>query len=279
ERPLLFEASYKTPHWPFWAPKELFDYYRALVTPPEIPDEVQLVNYLKRKREGEQCFENTAEEILNARAAYFALIEWVDGEIGKLLDTLEKLGVLDDFIIVLHADHGHMAGNHGLWAKCCAYEHSVRTPMMISWPGQIPEGKVIDTPVSNVDIFPTLCDYAGLKTPADLRGESWRNLIDAKVPPQDFKERTILSEFFQYDRGWVMARRGNIKLVDYWYEYQGKEQQLFELEKDPDELNNLAGNPDLAEIQASLQKEIDALPPAFHWDEEVERAWHTPPMR
>jgi choline-sulfatase len=276
ERPLLFEASYKAPHWPYWAPKDLFDYYRQCVTLPAIPDELPPTEYLGKKRAEEQHFENTPEEILNARAAYFALIEWVDGEIGKLLNALEALGVLDDFLIIMHADHGDMAGNHGLWNKGCAYEHAVRTPMMISWPGRIPAGKVIDTPVSNVDIFPTLCDYAGLGTPEGLRGRSWRPLIDAGDPPSDFAGRTIISECFKGPSGWVMARRGDIKLVDYWYGHRGNEKQLFDLRRDPQELTNCAGDPGYKAIQHSLQEDIDSLPTPFTWNEDAEKLHHLP---
>lgn len=267
DRPLMFQVSYKTPHWPFWAPPELFAYYRERVSLPRIADDAASHPHMAWKQSVEQPFANTEDEILNARAANYGLIEYVDGQIGQVLDTLEDLGVLDEFLVVMHCDHGEMAGNHGQWGKACAYEHSVRVPMMVSWPGHIPAGRVIDANVSNLDIYPTLCDYARLDQPPGLRGDSLRPLIDSQQTPEHFRDRVILSEFFAGNRSWVMAKRGHHKLIEYEHDGEALPSQLFDLATDPQETANRAGDTSHAQTQKELSAAIAALPEPFTWDE------------
>ncbi len=290
DRPLLFEVSYKCPHWPFWAPKDLFDYYRPRVSLPRIGPDGPGNFFLDRIRQGETPFENTPDEILNARAANYALIELADREIGKILDCAQGLGILDEMLVVMHCDHGEMNGNHGAWGKGRAYEHSVRVPLMMSLPGTIPAGTVIDAPVSNVDIFPTLCDYAGIDASPGLRGESLRGLIDGHEAGR-WENRPIVSEFFNWRRGWTMVRQGRLKYVDYWghpddefpldcWARTGwqRDAQLFDLQADPDERVNLAGRADHAAACAQLQAIIDALPVPFRWDEAAQSDHYRPPQ-
>lgn len=279
DRPLLFQVSYKCPHWPFWAPEDLFRYYRERVQLPRIPADDPGNFCLDAFRRTESPFENTDEEVLNARAANYALIELADREIGKILDCAQSLGILDDMLVLMHCDHGELNGNHGCWGKGRAYEHSVRVPLMISLPGTIPAGAVVDAPVSNLDIFPTLCDYAGIEPPEGLRGESLRGLIDGN-DPERWAARPIISEFFSYRRGWSMVRQGRFKYVDYWAHPHDKvpldnwdrtgwlrASQLFDLQADPDERTNLAGQPAHVQTCAELQTILDALPVPFRWDE------------
>jgi len=288
DRPLLFEVSYKCPHWPFRAPRDLFEDYRAQVTMPRIPPDEPGNFFLDTIRRGQQPFENTDDEILNARAANYAMIELVDRELGKVLDCAQDLGILDEMLVVMHCDHGEMNGNHGCWGKARAYEHSVRVPLMVSLPGAIPAGRVIDTPVSNVDIFPTLCDYAGLEPPPGLRGLPLRGLIDGR-DADAWRTRPIISEFYNFRRGWTMVRRDNLKYVDFWghpndefpldcWDRAGwlRDAQLFDLDTDPDERVNLAADPTRAATCAELQAIIDALPTPHRWNEPAETQHRTP---
>lgn len=268
-RPLLFEVSYKTPHWPFIAPQELFDYYRERVTMPEVM-EVPDHPYFSHKATWETPEANTEDEILNARAAYWGLCEWVDFQIGLVMETLEELDIMDEFMIGFRSDHGEMAGEHGCWGKGCMHEWSSRIPFMLSYPGEIPENTNITENVSGVDLFPTLCDYAGLEIPNDLRGQSLRPLIDGSNP-ETFAKRTVISEFFG-GHNCVMAKRGNIKLIS----YSEGPAQLFDLGKDPNEVNNLNGNTDYTEIQNQLKNEINQLPEPWRWEEDQEKSHHTP---
>lgn len=270
-RPLLFQVSFKTPHWPFWAPKELYDYYRERVTLPTVRERSGHP-FMKHKQGWEQPDGNTEEEILNARAAYYALIEWVDGQIGQVLDTMEELGVLDDFMIIYHSDHGEMDGEHDAWGKGCAYEDSVHVPLLVSCPGEIPAGEVRETPVSLVDLFPTMCDYAGLETPPDMRGDSLRPLIDGG--DEAFAERIVISEFHGGYSPWVMAVRGDLKYVHYTRDDAPDE--LFDLSDDPHETENRIDRPEYADARRDLLAAIEALPEPFQWQEEAEQERMTP---
>lgn len=269
DRPLLYQVSWKTPHWPYWAPPELFEYYQGRVHPPAAPRPEPKEMHPYRRWMVEK-FQHTDEQIARARAAYWGLIEYTDQQIGKVLDMLEELGVLDEFIIVYHADHGEMAGNHGCWGKGIPYEHSTRVPLMISWPGQIPEGKRIDTPVSTYDLFGTLNDYAGLDQPPGQRGQSLRPLIDEADGAEQLRSRTVFSEFYNHGSNapaWVMARRGAIKYNRYG---DGMPEQLFDLAADPHEQDNRADDPAYAQVKAELAREIDTLPQPWKWDESAE---------
>jgi len=274
DRPLMLQVSWKTPHWPFIAPPEYFNYYLDRVSPPDIPPPPPEKQhpYMAACNRRDQ---NTDEEILRARAAYWGLVQYLDRQVGIVLGTLEELGVLDEFLIFYHSDHGEMAGNFGAWGKGCMHEDAVRVPFIASWPGRIPQGARVTENVSMLDLFPTLCDYCGLEPPGRLRGDSLRPLIQGDS--RSFSERTVLAEYYPggYRGGdspdcgaLMMALRGHTKLIT--YPRPGHPAQLFDLRDDPKELDSHAADADYASIRGELQREIDALPEPFVWDEQAE---------
>lgn len=258
QRPLLFEVSFKTPHWPFVCPEELFSYYREIVSLPEKPLPEDAPRYLKGIHADCQPADITEDHILNARAAYWGLCEWVDRQIGQVLETLDDLGLRDEFVIHYTSDHGEMAGEHGMWGKHCFYEESVRVPMILSGPG-LPAGRRVRENVSHMDVYPTLCELGGLPIPEEVRGRSLLPLLDRDTPG----ERTVFSEVYSGDDAVMMAKRGDVKYI--WYS-EGVE-QLFDLSVDPEETDNRADDPAYAEIKSDLYDELAALPePRDHTD-------------
>lgn len=255
ERPLLFEVSWKCPHWPFTAPQELFDYYRGIVGPPEKALPEGAPPSLHRKHAEDQPDDITEEQILNARAGYWALCEWVDMQIGVVLDTLKELGVRDEFAVMYCSDHGEMAGEHGLWAKHCFYEESARVPMILSGPG-IPAGRRVGENVSLTDIFPTLCDVAGLPTPEGLRG---RSMLPLTHDPPQAGERMVFSELYGETCSF-MAKKGDVKYIC----HSDGSRQVFDLARDPGELDNVADRPEYAGIRRQLHDALAALPDPWH---------------
>ena len=105
------------------------------------------------------------------------MISYLDEKLGRLLDALEESGQLEDTVIVHLSDHGEMNGEHGLWRKSVFYEASVRVPLQIAWPGQLPAGARIPQVVSLVDVVATLLDIAGVEPPAPLDGDSLLPLL------------------------------------------------------------------------------------------------------
>ncbi len=249
-RPLLFEVSFKTPHWPFICPQELFDYYREIVPMPQISRPEDLPPSLARKAERETA-DCTEEQILNARAAYYGLVEWMDRQIGVVLETLEDMGMLDQFNIMYCADHGESAGERGMWGKKTFYDESVRVPMVLSGPS-LPDGKTVSDSCSLIDVFPTLADLAGLPAPENVRGESLLQLMEN----ESAEPRTVFSELFDGETESFMALRNNIKYVH----FEDGTRQLFNLAKDPDELVNRAGRKEYAPIEKQLRTALANLP-------------------
>ena len=177
------------------------------------------------------------------RWAYCRLVELVDREIGKLLDALEETGQLEDTLIVYSSDHGDGNAAHRWNQKVVLYEEAVRVPFIVSWKGHTRAGVVDDGLVSmNLDLLPTVCDFAGISPDAGLRGRS--------VMPQVVKPDLtgnghpfVVSETKLYgDVYGRMLTSGQYKYIV--YTHGNHPEQFFDLDNDPGEMVNLAGHPD-----------------------------------
>jgi len=261
DRPLLFEVSFKTPHCPFVCEQGLFDHYMEVLPPPRHPELPEgYAAFVRRKAANDLRGEPTAAMERRARAAYWGLVEWVDARIGEVLACLEELGVRDQFVVQFTADHGEMAGENGLWQKHLPHEMSARVPFLLQGPG-IPAGRVVRENTSHLDLFPTLCDLAGLDAPDHLGDAPWHGRSMLPLLADDAAgERIVLSEFRAHRDDvraeglpdgiwWVMAKRGDVKLVDY-----GSEAELFDLSEDPDERRPL---PEKTRKVGDLREVID----------------------
>ena len=154
DRPLLLEVSYKTPHCPFVAPAELFDYYYDKLDLPKHAIPADAPPHIQQRHREDQPDDITEDMIRNARAAYWGLVQFVDQQIGIVLGAIEQLGLQDEFAVMYTTDHGEMAGEKGLWQKTCFYEQSVRCPMIIAGAG-LPPGKRVQHNTSHRDLMPT----------------------------------------------------------------------------------------------------------------------------
>lgn len=175
ERPFFLAVGFFRPHTPFVAPKDpYFGYY------PE--EEMPVVRGVKEdeadipplalgsRRSDEQKL--TDELRRQAVQAYYASISFMDAQVGRVVDTLDRLGLAENTIIVFTSDHGYHLGEHGLWKKQSLFEESARVPLLIVAPGVSRRGAVVKTPVSHVDLYPTLAELADIKSPANLQGQS-----------------------------------------------------------------------------------------------------------
>lgn len=262
ERPLLFEASFKTPHCPFVCPPDLFDHYHQVLPLPTKPPAQDAPAQIQKRQLQDQPSDITETMIRNARAGYWGLVQWMDQQIGFVLDALEQTGHADEFIILYTSDHGEMAGERGLWQKTCFYEESARVPMLMAGPG-IPQGGHVYANTSHLDLMPTIQDLAGIQNADTRYGRSMLPLLE-----NDHDDgRIIFSEYFvgaqttSTDPGaaqenGLMAKKGHIKFIDYC----DGDYELFNLEKDPGEQNNVADDDSYAEIRDELRTALDQLP-------------------
>ena len=193
------------------------------------------------------------------------MIDWMDQQFGRVIEKLEHLNVLDDFIIVFLSDHGEMLGTKGLWEKQQYFDASARVPLSIWYPKRFErKHQVIEQNVSLVDLFPTLCELADIPIPDELDGRSLVQLIEGE--DEDWPN-TVYSELWKAQNGpSVMVKEGDLKYfrVD---NGEGWPEQLFDLAKDREERHNLIDDPVYAEALGKLRSKVAALPPPRRKDE------------
>lgn len=259
DRPFFLAASFISPHDPYLAPPAAWRLYDGVeIDPPAVgdipPEERDPHSRRLHSIIGRTRGDVTADEVLNMRRAYYAVLSWLDDRIKSLLDTLDDLGVRDDTIIVLAADHGDMLGERGLFYKMSFFEPSARIPMLVSAPGRFKPARVRRN-VSLIDLMPTFLEWgAGGAMPelyADIDGRSLNGLLagdDSGWDDVSYNEYT--GEGAQWPQ--LMLRRGRHKYI-----YgEGDPPQLYDLEADPLELTNLAGRKETAGTEEALHKEL-----------------------
>ena len=193
------------------------------------------------------------QDVRNARRAYYGNISYLDEWTARLTGTLDALGVADDTVVVLLADHGDMLGERGLWYKMNFFEGSARVPMIVHAP-KLFSPKRISAPVSLVDVLPTVTDLVGAAAPECLEPSAGRSLLDLCAGgPQ--AEREVVGEYLGEGAiaPIVMIRRGDLKYVHSPVDPD----QLYDLAADPQERVNLAADPDWAVPVKELRARVD----------------------
>jgi arylsulfatase A-like enzyme len=217
--------------------------------------------------------EYPGDEILELRRIYWGMVSYIDDEFGKLMDTLREQGLDEDTVVVFTSDHGDYMGDHGMIRKGPhLYEQLTHVPLLFRWPGRI-EPRRSSAFVENIDLMPTLCDLAGVEFKDDhLHGRSFAPVLTGSadahreavfmehgdvrgevIQPGDLSEAEYeeLQQSVSHHLCWEI-RRGAVKGVrtDRWkYCYTpGDVDELYDLENDPNELNNLAGDPARADV-------------------------------
>lgn len=254
-RPWCLTVSLSHPHDPFVARKKYWDLYENCQSlDPEtgfIPHEQQDPHSQRLYAASDYpTFDITPEQIRRSRRGYFANISYVDDKIGELLDTLERTRMSDDTIVLFCSDHGEMLGERGLWFKMCFYEGSARVPLMIAGRG-VPAG-LIETPVSNLDICPTLCDLAGINIGEIMPWTDGQSLVPLTQGAR--RSEPVLMEYAAEGSyaPMVAMRAGRFKFVH----CEIDPPQLFDLESDPLERVNLAADPKHAALVATFMEKV-----------------------
>lgn len=260
DKPWVLFVSFVRPHFPLIAPPEFFAMYPPETMPlprlyasGERPTH-EAVKALRDCMNYDDFFDDDKARI--AIAAYYALVSFLDDNIGRVLGALEEAGLAETTRIIYTSDHGDNLGNHGLWGKSVMYEESAAIPMILAGP-DVPRNAVSDAGASLIDCYRTLLEGAGLPMPPQDEVLPSRSLW-AMATGGD-PRRAVLSEYHAAgsNTGTYMIRLGRWKYIH----FVGYPAQLFDLATDPIESFDLAGKPEmkavLAECEAVLRATLD----------------------
>jgi uncharacterized sulfatase len=259
DKPFFLAVGFYRPHTPYVAPKKYFAHIpldqiplfadpagdREDIPPPALT--VKQANYgLSDKLQRE------------AKQAYYASIEFMDAQVGLLLDALDKLGLAENTIVVFTSDHGYHLSEHGLWQKQSLFEESARVPLVIAAPSMKAKGQATERLFEHIDLYPTLAELCGLALPDARPGRSAKPLLDD--PQLAWKD----AAFTQVQRG--QGKDGfagySVRTERYRYtEWDGgaKGVELYDHDSDPEERTNVARDPARAEVIAQLKEKLRGL--------------------
>ena len=195
------------------------------------------------------------------------MVSFIDTMMGRIMDTLRRRGLLDNTLIIFTTDHGEMLGDFGMLGKGNFTEQVIRAPYIVVPPGSEsgagmrPEGpRPVDSLVEHIDLAPTILDYAGIPQPGELPGISLRPILESPMPTnQPPTKDTILCEYVSNDR---RHRSKCLRTARYKYVYAGRDNpvEFYDLERDPQELVNVAGDPAYQdEVQRHAELLLDRL--------------------
>ena len=264
--PWMYSVNVFDPHHPFDPPKEYLDRYDPADMRPPKYREGELDNKPKFQQLDHQWAHNepgyfhtaamTAEDHAHVRAAYYAMIELIDDQVGRMIDVLTETDQLENTIVIFMSDHGEMLGDHGIYLKGPHfYEEAIRVPLIFSWPKRFKSGVRSGGLVELVDIAPTLVEAAGASEAEGMQGTSLMSILIGEADPQEHGDQI----FCEYYNSWThddaystMLRTEDKKIVVHHGHLTG---ELYDLAADPDEFENLWDEPGHRALKNDLLKE------------------------
>lgn len=266
--PFALWVSFPDPHTPYEVPRGYFEEQEraGVELPPaepyDMPGTPERTRVLRRILDSSRAAREDVEGVVTA---YHAMVRFIDDGVGRILDALERLGLRERTIIVFCSDHGDFAGEHGMTRKGGAfYDCLTRVPLIVSWPGVVPRGRVDGSMVNLIDLVPTLLRLQSLPVPSAMQGSPLPTVTDAAPRHAAFSEygaggpafglRDLEALAEQHGLGASLAslqwreaegRRKMIRTAQWKYvtDPMGDLDELYDLESDPDELSNLAADP------------------------------------
>ncbi len=273
ERPFFLAVGFFRPHTPYVAPKDPYYGYYPEAKMPIVPNikedqaDIPPPALQSYKREQDSFTDDLRRQALQG---YYASISFMDAQVGRVVAALDRLGLAESTIIVFTSDHGYHVGEHGLWQKQSLFEESARVPLLIVAPGVARNGAVAKSPVSHLDLYPTLTALAGVKAPGNLQGQDLTPLLkDPATAGRGWaltqvvragggqgagkggKKAGAPGRYFGYS-----LRTANWRYTEWDEGKQGSE--LYHHDTDPKEITNLAKDPKHAETVAQLSKQLRA---------------------
>lgn len=252
EAPFFLALGMLRPHVPLIAPSEYFNLYPLDQIEVSQNPEGHLSQVPKSVSKSLKFDDMTIEQQKKTLQAYYASISYMDAQVGRVLDALDRLKLRDDTIVIFMSDHGYNLGEHTTWQKMSFWEDTTRVPLIISSPEhKKANGQVCQSLVELIDLYPTLGDLAGFKNklPEILEGESLRPYLEN---PEKIDTNQIAHT--------VMKKgTGSLRYQTWRYSKYPDGEQLYDLEKDPGEFNNLVKNPEYAKQLDLLRSKLNTL--------------------
>jgi len=197
----------------------------------------------------------------------------VDESIGTVLEALEQIGELENTVVIFSSDNGYFMGEHTYWDKRIAYENSIRIPMIMRFPEKIKAGTQINKMCLNIDLAPTILELANIGKPEYMQGESMVKLFDKEENTEwrkSFLFEYYVDDAYPYAGPDMLALiTDDYKLVDAFLENDIDE--LYDLQNDPGEMNNLINDPEFDEIEKELRDEMEILKKRYRYN--PDRDW------
>ncbi|MCM2372652.1 sulfatase [Aporhodopirellula aestuarii] len=264
-RKFVIAGGFYKPHLPFVAPKQYWDLYSddeiKRLDPAGLPKDAAdfMYNWTEIASYGSQDGKlfSDDDDVGAAQAremthAYYACVSFIDAQVGRILDALVKNGLADNTAVVIWGDHGFHLGDHGRWAKHTQFEQAMRCPLIVRLPGQHSMTGETKAIVESVDIYPTLCDFAGLTTPSFVEGQSLVPIIQgtsngkqaafSQIRPVNRKKRNLMA---------YSVRTKDFRYVQ-WCEpdnqYAITWRELYDHRTDPEETVSVIDDPRNAEV-------------------------------
>lgn len=252
--PFFLAVGFVRPHVPLIAPREIFELYpEDGVELPEVPEgDADDLPAPARGMLNEPRYGMSEIQKRRAIAAYHASVTFMDRQVGRLLDALDRLGLRENTIVIFTSDHGYNLGEHDAWQKLSLFEESTRVPLIISAPGmEKSRGQACPALVELVDLYPTLADLCGLadRAPSILQGHSLKRfLLNPRAPAVR-------------EAAYTVTYRGgeSIRTLDHRYSRWGKQgEELYDLREDPGEFQNLVEDPAKKPVLEKLRRLLEA---------------------
>jgi len=269
DKPFFLAVGFWKPHAPFNAPKKYWDLYDRAKLPPLNPvrpagaPEVAFHDGRELRGLPANQVTFTSEQAAEIRHGYFANISYMDAQLGRVLDALDRHGLSEETVIVFVGDHGYHVGEHSLWGKTSNFELDARVPLMIAAPGYQHAGKQTSSLVELIDLFPTLVDLCALPQPEGTQGTSLVPILkdsSASVKPAAFTQHPRPAYF---DREPSKApttmgcsiRTAHVRYTEWrnWRTGETTARELYDHRTDPRELQNAIDSPSLAEAQREAE--------------------------
>jgi choline-sulfatase len=266
DKPWMLHLSYWKPHLPFSVPEPYHTMYNPAdvimpdLQPGELDSKPPLQKLFREERRGQ--FLQDEKLLRQIRAVYYGMITQIDDHLGRLYQEMDKMGLLDNTLIVFTSDHGEYLGEHYMVEKELFYEQAIKVPMIMRWPSIIPRNTVVHDFVESIDILPTCMDAAGITVPGAIEGYSlfplirgeavdWRQEVFAEWDYQYYHVRRQLGLQPKQCRA-IMVRNRKWKYVH----YTDQPCELYDLENDPNEFINLCDNPSHYSTVVHLKERI-----------------------